>query len=105
LMLRYRTRRRIRERARREVRSTAATATVRVEPEVRDRINELASARGIRASQLVGELVREAEDAQLLADMNADFDRLNRDPAARERYDAELSEWDATLLDGLGAEA
>jgi hypothetical protein len=49
----------------------------------------------------VGELVREAEDAQLLADMNSDFERLNEDPGARERYDAELREWDATLLDGL----
>jgi hypothetical protein len=79
----------------------AATATVRVDPDVRDRINSLAAARGIRASALVGELVREAEDAQLLADMNSDFERLNEDPGARERYDAELREWDATLLDGL----
>lgn len=82
----------------------AATATVRVKPDIRDRINALAAARGIRASQLVGELVRGAEDAQLLADMNADFERLNQDPDAREGYDAEVSEWDATLLDGLGAE-
>ena len=82
----------------------AATATVRVDPDVRDRINELAAARGIRASALVGQLVRDAQDAQLLADMNADFERLNGDPAARERYDEELAEWDATLLDGLEKE-
>jgi predicted transcriptional regulator len=72
----------------------AATATVRVEPDVRDRINRLADARGVRVSALLGQLIREAEDAQLLAEMNLDFDRLGEDPAARERYDAELREWD-----------
>ena len=79
----------------------AATATVRVDPETRDRINELAAARGIRASALLSQLVREAEDDQLLEQMNSDFERLNDDAAARERYDAELHEWDAVLLDGL----
>ncbi len=80
----------------------AATATVRVEPDVRDRINGLAAARGLRASQLLGELVRVAEEAQLLYDMNADFEALSEDPAARAVYEEELREFDATLLDGLG---
>jgi hypothetical protein len=80
----------------------AATATVRVDPEVRNRINRLAASRGVNAAALLGQLVREAEDAQLLADMNADYERLEQDPEARESYDAELREWDATLLDGLG---
>jgi predicted transcriptional regulator len=79
----------------------AATATVRVDPETRDRINELAAARGIRACALLAELVREAEGAQLLEAMNSDFERLNDDTAARERYDAELRDWDVVLLDGL----
>jgi hypothetical protein len=79
----------------------AATATVRVDPNVRDRINQLAAAQGVRASALLSQLVREAEDALLLAEMNSGFERLGEDPAARERYDAELREWDAVLLDGL----
>jgi hypothetical protein len=83
----------------------AATATVRVDPEVRDRINELAAARGIKASQLLGQLVRAAEEDQLLADMNADFEALGQDPEARAAYEEELREWDPTLLDGLGDEA
>jgi hypothetical protein len=33
--------------------------------------------------------------------MNADFERLNENPANRGRCDAELRDWDATLLDGL----
>jgi predicted transcriptional regulator len=82
----------------------AATATVRVEPEVRDRINELAAARGIKASQLVSQLVRAAQEDQLLGDMNADFEALGQDLEARATYDEELREWDATLLDGLGEE-
>lgn len=82
----------------------AATATVRVDPDVRDRINQLAAAQGVRASALLSQLVREAEHAQLLAEMNSDFERLNGDPAARERYDLELREWDAVLLDGLERE-
>jgi hypothetical protein len=36
--------------------------------------------------------------------MNAAFERLNQDPAKRERYDAELREWDAAPLDGLEQE-
>jgi predicted transcriptional regulator len=82
----------------------AATATVRVDPDVRERINKLAAAQGVPASALLGQLVREAEDDQLLAEMNSDFERLKEDPAARERYDAELREWDSVLLDGLERE-
>jgi len=76
-----------------------------VDPEVRDRINELAAARGVKASQLLGQLVRAAEEDQLLADMNEDFNALRQDPQARAAYDDELREWDAALLDGLGDEA
>jgi hypothetical protein len=83
----------------------AATATVRVDPEVRDRINELAAARGIKASHLLGQLVRAAKEDQLLAEMNADFAALGQNREARAAYEEELREWDATLLDGLGAEA
>ena len=68
---------------------------------MRDRINQLAATRGLRASALVAQLVRDAEGAQLLAEMNSDFERLNEDPAARRQYDKELREWDAALLDGL----
>jgi hypothetical protein len=45
-----------------------------------------------------------AQDAQLLEEMNAAFERLNKDLGERHRYDAELREWDATLLDGLEQE-
>lgn len=68
------------------------TATLRVDSDVRDRIRKLAAARGVRASARLRQLVGEAEDAQLLAEMNADFERMNQDPAARGRYDAELRE-------------
>jgi hypothetical protein len=79
----------------------AATATVRVDADTRDRLNALAAARGVRASTLLRELVREAEDAQLLSAMNEAFARMHQDPEARDSYYAELREWDAVLLDGL----
>ncbi len=41
----------------------------------------------------------------MLQIMNADFEALNREPAARAAYDAELRDWDAILLDGLGEES
>ena len=79
----------------------AATATVRVDAETRDRLNALAAARGMRAAALLRELVREAEDDQLLSAMNDAFARMHQDPEARDSYYAELREWDAVLLDGL----
>ena len=79
----------------------AATATVRVDAETRDRLNALAAARGMRASTLLRELVSDAEDAQLLSAMNEAFAQMHQDPEAREDYYDELREWDAVLLDGL----
>ena len=52
----------------------------------------------------MGKAVSDDEDAPLLAEMNADFERLMQDSEARARYDAELHEWDRVLLDGLDAE-
>jgi hypothetical protein len=51
----------------------AATATVRVGPEVRDGINELAAARGIKASQLLGQHRDDHLDRRLV--MRADLER------------------------------
>ena len=49
----------------------------------------------------MSDLVRALEGQRLLAEMNTDFERLSSDPQACERYDSELREWDAVLLDGL----
>lgn len=54
-----------------------AESIIRVDRETRDRLHRLSAARGTTVSALVAALTRDAEDAQLLADMNDDFRLLN----------------------------
>ena len=44
---------------------------------------------------------RKSEDEEWLAEFNASFAALRADPVASADYDAEVAEWDITLLDGL----
>ena len=76
------------------------TTTIRVPTETRDRLNALARRRGAPASEIVTELVREADDRVLLADAEKSWDRLAADRDALEAYWAEtgeLSGFDAPL--------
>lgn len=69
-----------------------ATTTIRVPAETRDRLNELARRRGTPASELVSELVSEADDRALLRDAEEDWNRLADDRAALGAYRAEAAE-------------
>ena len=69
-----------------------ATTTIRVTTETRDRLNALARRRGARASEVVAELVEEADDRALLADAEEAWEKLARDPAAAAAYRAEAGE-------------
>lgn len=76
------------------------TTTIRVPSETRDRLNALARRRGAPASEVVAELVREADDRALLADAEASWAELAADSAALAAYRAEtrdLDGWDAPL--------
>jgi hypothetical protein len=76
------------------------TTTIRVPSETRDRLNALARRRGAPASEVVAELVREADDRALLADAEASWEQLGADPKALAAYRAETNElhgWDAPL--------
>ncbi|MFV0532808.1 MAG: hypothetical protein ACK5MR_04035 [Cumulibacter sp.] len=75
----------------------AATTTIKVSTEVRDRLNSAASVRGVTPGVLVEELI-------------ADYERARWFEAIRDRYDAlpdeddyvtETSAWDVTAGDGL----
>jgi hypothetical protein len=66
-----------------------ATTTIRVTSETRDRLNALARRRGARASDVVAELVQEADDRALLADAEAEWERLAADPAVLAAYRAD----------------
>jgi hypothetical protein len=76
--------------------------TIRAYPETREALRRLAESSGLSGAELLAVLVRRAEDDALLDGMNRDFAALRGDRAAWLAYRAELEEWDATLLDGLG---
>lgn len=82
-----------------------ATATIRVTPETRDRLNRISSQRGISAGELVDELATHAEDHALLEATARHYDDLQADPEAWESYRAEVSLWDGATGDGISASA
>lgn len=79
----------------------AATATVRIRPETRDRLRRLSQERGLSAPDLLEALIRDAEDEQILTEHEAAMERLMADPQQAVSYRAEVEDWDGTLLDGL----
>ena len=79
----------------------AASATVRIRPETRDRLKRLSRKRGISTPDLLDALVLDAEDDQLLAAHEAATERVMADPQQAASYRAEVEAWDGTLLDGL----
>ena len=79
----------------------AASVTIRVSPETRERLNRISAERGITAGELVEELAGEAEDRALLEAMNRHYDSLRADPEAWKAYRDEVDAWDPTAGDGL----
>ena len=79
----------------------AATATIRVTPETRDRLNRISAERGISTGELVEQLVAGAEERALLEAMERHYDELRDDRGSWEAYRAEVAAWDATSGDGL----
>jgi len=72
--------------------ASADTTTIRVPVDTRDRLNVLSRRRGEPAGEVVAELVRAADEDELLAEMGAAFERLAADPLARAAYGQELAE-------------
>jgi predicted DNA-binding protein len=68
------------------------TTTIRVSAQTRDRLNALAAREGGSAGEIVAKLVYAADDEQLLADAEADFEKLARDPKALAVYHREARE-------------
>jgi predicted DNA-binding protein len=80
----------------------AATTTVRVSPETRERLARLSAAKGLSTPDLIAELAKRAEEDALLDEMNEHYAALRRDPVAWQEFVSERAAWEATLLDGLG---
>jgi hypothetical protein len=79
----------------------AATATIRVRSDTRERLKRLSRDRGLSTPDLLDSLVRSAEEDQLLVAHEVAMDRLMADPKQAASYRSELSAWDGTLQDGL----
>ncbi len=79
----------------------AATATVRVTLETRDRLRRLGEERKLSTPELLDSLTRRAEEDQLLSEHESAMRRIMADPDGAESYRDELSAWGDTLLDGL----
>jgi hypothetical protein len=79
----------------------AATATIRVRSDTRERLKRLGRDRGLSTPDLLDSLVRDAEDDRLLVEHQVAMDRVMADPAQAASYRSELSAWDGTLQDGL----
>jgi predicted DNA-binding protein len=78
------------------------STTIRVSSETRDRLNALARRRGVAASELVTELVSEADDRTLLAEAEECWERLASDDEALVAYRAESADvrgFDSALPD------
>ncbi len=76
----------------------SASATLRVEQGVKDRLEALAAARGVDPADLLAELVLEAETAQVVAEVDRELERLSQGPRERRQEQAEMRELEATLL-------
>jgi hypothetical protein len=74
------------------------SATIRVEQGVRDRLEALAAAQGVDPSELLAELVLQAEIAHVVAEVNRELERLSQGPGDRRQEQAELRELEATVL-------
>jgi hypothetical protein len=69
----------------------AATATVRVTLETRDRLRRLGDERKLSTPELLDALTRRAEEDQLLSEHESAMRRIMADPDRAESYRAELS--------------
>ncbi|MGI8800717.1 MAG: hypothetical protein ACR2KV_00880 [Solirubrobacteraceae bacterium] len=77
----------------------AATTTLRVRPDTRDRINRLAAEDHVAAPELIDRLVEKEEQERLLRAMNDDFDKLRNDGTRWADFNAETAAWDTTTAD------
>lgn len=81
---------------------SVATTTIKVTPEVRDRLNEVAAAEGRTAGSIVEKLLDEYLWRQRIETAGRQMRAMT--PEDRAEYLAEAALWDATSADGLEPE-
>jgi predicted transcriptional regulator len=82
----------------------AASTTVRVSPETRDRLARLGELRGLSTPALIEDLTLRAEEQELLDRANEHYADLRGDSEAWAEHVAEREAWEGTLGDGLREE-
>jgi hypothetical protein len=75
-----------------------SSATLRIDPSVKDRLVALAAAQGVDPADLVAELVVRAEMSQLAAHVDRELERLSQGPVERRRERAEMRQLEATVV-------
>lgn len=76
----------------------SASATLHVDPGVRDRLAALAAARGVTPADLLAELVMEAETAQVVAEVNRELERLTQTPVSGRQEGTEMRNLESAVL-------
>jgi predicted transcriptional regulator len=76
-----------------------ANATIRVRPETRAKLQNLAEAMGKGIPEVVESAVDALERRQFLLGLASDFEALQNNPEAWSQELAERAEWDAAMPD------
>jgi predicted DNA-binding protein len=78
-----------------------ATTTIRIPQQTHQRLRDLAEKRGRSIGEVVDEATRKLEDDDFWKEVNDAYARLRADPIASAEYDAEITLFEGTLMDGL----
>ncbi len=79
----------------------AATATIRVDQQTRDKLTELANSEQTTIGAVVREALETYERDRFFAQVREDLLRLRSNPEEWNDYMAEFASMDGTLMDGL----
>ena len=78
-----------------------STTTIRVSTTIRNTLHEMAQDAGLSMQQLLEQALESYRRQRLLQEANAAYEALAADPETWSDYQQELTDWDATLADGL----
>ncbi len=85
-------------------RTTKQSATVRISAQSHLRLRELAAQDGEPMQAVLDKALEQYQRQKFLADCDAAYAALQRDPEAWAGYQAELAAWEVTSMDGLEPE-
>ena len=75
----------------------SVSATVCVDPRVKDRLDALAASRGVDPADLLAELIMQADTAEVVAEVDRELERLSQGPVAHRRRRAQVRQLEATV--------